>query len=181
MHFEVEQKYPLVDAIAVESRLRALGAREGDVLTQVDQYFNHPARDFGKTDEALRLRQVGELNYITYKGPKLDRNSKTRRELELPLPGGASSKDSFAEMLLALGFRPVAEVRKLRRIFHLRWQDREVEIALDQVESLGTFLEIELTANEATLDAAKLCLESLANELQLPANERRSYLELLLR
>jgi adenylate cyclase class 2 len=180
MHFEVEQKFPIHDVAAIEQRLRQLGARDGETMAQVDQYFNHPARDFAKTDEALRLRQIGEANFITYKGPKLDATTKTRKELELSLPSGISTAASFAELLQALGFRHVAEVRKLRRTFDLNWRERDVEIAIDEVNSLGTFLEIELAANENDLDKAKQCLESLAAELQLQASERRSYLELLL-
>lgn len=180
MHFEVEQKFPLADSAAVERRLRELGARDGESMTQVDLYFNHPARDFANTDEALRIRQIGEANFITYKGPKFDATTKTRKELELPLPAGAESAESFAEMLLALGFRRVAEVRKQRRTLNMQWQGREAEIALDTVDRVGSYIEIEFCATEADLDAAKACLASLAAELNLKATERRSYLELLL-
>jgi adenylate cyclase, class 2 len=180
MHFEVEQKYPIADSTAVERRLRDLGARDGESMAQVDQYFNHPARDFAVTDEALRIRQIGEANFITHKGPKLDATTKTRKELELPLPNGTVAAESFAEMLLALGFRRVAAVCKHRRTLHLQWQGREAEIALDQVEGVGTFIEIELSASDADLEAAKNCLASLAAELDLKDAERRSYLELLL-
>ena len=44
-----------------------------------------PCRDFAQTDEALRIRTVGDTSFVTYKGPKLDATTKTRRELELPL------------------------------------------------------------------------------------------------
>jgi adenylate cyclase class 2 len=180
MHFEVEQKYPLADPASAVRRLRELGAVDGQVMTQVDAYFNHPARDFAATDEALRIRQIGEANFITYKGPKLDATTKTRKELELPLPTGSAAAESFAEILLALGFRRVAEVRKQRRTLHLQWQGRNAEIALDEVEGVGSFIEIELSATEADLEAAKNCLASLAAELNLKDFERRSYLELLL-
>lgn len=180
MHYEVEQKFAIADAAAVIDKLRRLGARAGEMMVQVDQYFNHPSRDFAQTDEALRLRQIGEANFITYKGPKLDATTKTRKELELPLLAGASTAASFAELLTALGFRHVAEVRKQRQAMHLAWQGRDVEIAIDQVESLGTYLEIEIAASEADLEAARSSLQSLAAELQLAASERRSYLELLL-
>jgi hypothetical protein len=86
-----------------------LGGRSADTVTQVDQYFNHPARDFAQTDEALRLRRVGEVNFITYKGPKLDAITKSRHEIELPLPSGDAAATGFAELLTTLGFQPVAE------------------------------------------------------------------------
>src|SRR6185295_14932137 len=107
MSFEVEQKFPVTDLPALEARLAGVGAREEKVLSQVDQYFAHPARDFARTDEALRIRRVDAENLVTYKGPKLDAATKTRREIELPLAPGDQGAKSFAELLQALGFRPV--------------------------------------------------------------------------
>ncbi len=180
MHFEVEQKFRVDDAAAVERRLRELGARDGGAVEQVDRYFNHPARDFAQTDEALRLRRVGEANFITYKGPKLDPTTKTRREIELPLVSGAAEVASFGELLVALGFRFVSEVSKTRRLLHVDWQGHTVEVALDDVAGLGPYIELELSADETEMAAAKACIASLAGKLKLEHSERRSYLELLL-
>ena len=91
----------------------------GEPIVQSDQYFAHPARDFAQTDEALRIRTVGDTSFVTYKGPKLDATSKTRRELELPLAASDPDGSQFAELLAALGFTPVAIVRKQRRKFHI--------------------------------------------------------------
>ena len=52
--------------------------------------------------------------------------------------------------------------------------------ALDEVDGLGTFVELELSADEASLDEARRTIVSLANELDLGPSERRSYLEMLL-
>ena len=82
MPIEVEQKFPVADRAALDRQLAALGFVPRDAELQVDQYFAHPARDFARTDEALRIRRVGQFNYITYKGPKLDATTKTRREIE---------------------------------------------------------------------------------------------------
>lgn len=180
MHFEVEQKFPLADVAAVLRRLDELAAKAVGTARQVDQYFNHPARDFAQTDEALRLRSVGEKNFITYKGPKLDAVTKTRQEIELPLGDGQQSLAQFAELLAALGFRSVATVKKTRRLFHIAWQEKIVEGALDDVDGVGHFLELELSATDAEVEAAKSCIASLASRLGLGATERRSYLELLL-
>jgi len=180
MSFEVEQKFRVEDVGALERQLNELGARDAGLLDQLDHYFNHPSRDFAQTDEALRLRQVGPSNFITYKGPKLDATTKTRRELELPLPPGNDALAQYAELLTTLGFRPVAQVHKTRRQFHLAWQIHKVEIALDNVAGLGDFIELELTADDQTVGPAKAAIASLVVELKLTDNERRSYLELLL-
>lgn len=180
MPFEVEQKFRVADSAAIGRQLHELGADEAGVVEQLDHYFNHPSRDFAQTDEALRLRQVSESNFITYKGPKLDSTTKTRREIELPLPTGSDALTQYSELLTALGFRGVAKVHKTRRQFRVGWQGREIEIALDRVDGLGTFVELEVTADDQTLAGAKSAIASLAAKLNLTDNERRSYLELLL-
>jgi|GEM_PF-4203663 len=86
----------------------------------------------------------------------------------------------FASLLEALGFQPAAEVRKHRRKAHIDWEGSCVEAALDQVEQVGSFAELELAVAEAEVPRAKACLASLAARLGLEGSERRSYLELLL-
>jgi adenylate cyclase class 2 len=178
--FEVEQKFRVEDRAALLAKLTALQVELGEPQLQVDTYFRHPERDFAQTDEALRIRQVGEVNCITYKGPKIDQTTKTRREIELPLASGERQADQFAELLVALSFQPVTAVRKQRRYGKSPWQGLQVEIALDEVDRVGSFAELELASDEAGLDAARACLASLAAELGLKQVERRSYLELLL-
>jgi adenylate cyclase class 2 len=180
MQYEVEQKFPIADAADGRERLRGLGAAFDSPIEQADTYFGHPARDFGQTDEALRLRQVGPENFVTYKGPKLDALTKTRREIEMGLESGVRASEQFAEILLALGFRRVLTVRKRREPGHLTWEGQSVHIALDHIDQLGDFLELEIAADENGLPAAKEALSKLASRLELASSERRSYLELLL-
>jgi adenylate cyclase class 2 len=180
MHWEVEQKFRVSNVQAIRASLEQVGVQWHEPIHQVDHYFNHPARDFGRTDEALRLRQVGEQNFITYKGPKIDSTTKTRRELELPLPGGTNVSGQFSELLKALGFISVATVRKTRQPGSLSWSGHEVEVALDDVQDLGGFVELELLADDGSLDAAKAALAALSQRLNLGPSERRSYLELIL-
>lgn len=179
--YEVEQKFPVADHAALRQRLVELGATLVPPIEQADTYFAHPARDFAKTDEALRLRTVGERNWITYKGPKIDTQTKTRRELEVPLVAGPVARREYEELLAHLGFRPVATVRKRREVAALAWMGYEVEAALDLVEHVGPFVELETSADLAGLAGAKDVLASLARQLGLEGGERRSYLELLLR
>ena len=94
----------------VRSRLEELGGEYQAELRQVDSYFAHPARDFAVTDEALRIRQANGDCYITYKGPKIDATTKTRREIELPLPSGPRTCEQFTELLESLGFRRLVDV-----------------------------------------------------------------------
>jgi adenylate cyclase class 2 len=180
MQLEVELKYPVADRDELLADLARLGCRWREPLDQADLYLAHPCRDFKQTDEALRLRRSGQECCITYKGPKLDATTKTRREIELPIEGGMQGQDQYRQLLEALGFRPVFEVAKTRLPGSLVWQDTEIEIALDDVAGLGTFVELEVLATRDDLPAARETLISLAGQLGLQGSERRGYLDLLL-
>jgi adenylate cyclase class 2 len=177
---EVEMKYAGADFAALETRLRQWGAREDQPRRDADHYFNAPDRDFAVTDEALRLRRIAERNFVTYKGPKRDAATKTRTEIEVPLAPGDGPADDFSRLLMSLGYRPVAVVRKARRLFHLTRGGFALEVTLDDVEGVGRFAELEIQAPEEQFDAARKVLLQTAAELGLSAGERRSYLELLL-
>ena len=179
MPCEVEQKFPVSDEAALDARVAELGAI-GPARRERDVYYRHPARDFAATDEALRIRRKGDSNYLTYKGPRIDATTKTRREIDLPIPPGENTAAAWGELLGALGFEPVAEVCKSRRKVHVDWQGRRVEISLDQVDGLGSFVELELVVEDDQVEAAKACIASLAEHLGLDRSERRSYLQLLL-
>jgi adenylate cyclase, class 2 len=182
MAIEVEQKFHVHDPAEIEARLKVRGIDLSPSKRQVDQYFNHPSRDFAQTDEALRIRQIGDDNYVTYKGPKLDQTTKTRREIEVAIAAGAEAAGQFSEMLVALGFRPVAEVRKQRRKASIEHSGHQIEIVLDDVELVGTYIELECLADASAVESSKQAIASLSAELGLPEseNERKSYLELLL-
>lgn len=177
--YEVELKFRLADAEPVIRRLASIGAEPRDSQEQTDMYFNHPARDFERTDEALRLRTVGTRQIVTYKGPVVDSQTKTRREIEVPLEG-PDGAEKFAEILRLLGFRPVREVRKRRQSYQCAWGARAFEIALDEVAGLGHFIEIETQADEAGRAAAIEAILAFAAPFQLGFPEKKSYLCLLL-
>lgn len=180
MKLEVEQKYRIERPAELRRLLTHLGASFRPAVRQIDSYFNHPSRDFAQTDEALRIRTIGERNFVTYKGPKLDSRVKTRRELEQPLADGAEAADRFCELLTALGFRATAVVAKWRASAEVDWRDTKYELAWDTVDALGEFLEIELVVDETERESAQTRIAALETELQCSSVERRSYLEMVL-
>jgi adenylate cyclase class 2 len=177
---EIEMKFPVADFADLERRLVEWGASAAATRADADEYFNAPDRDFARTDEALRLRRIGPANYVTYKGPKRDAQTKTRTEVEVALAAGDHPAADFAALLKHLGYRPTAIVRKRRTIYHLARQGFDMEVCLDDVEQVGRFVELEILAPEEMLDQAKGVLLQTAAELGLSTSERRSYLELLL-
>jgi adenylate cyclase class 2 len=177
---EVEQKFRDADFATLERLLTDRGARAGAARQESDHYFNAPDRDFARTDEALRIRRIGPANFVTYKGPKRDLQTKTRTEVEVPLAEGDQAAADFGQLLTNLGYRPVAVVKKERRKLQLEGEGFAIEVSLDRVAGLGDFAELEIVATEAQVGAARAVLLRVAAELGLTAVERRSYLELLL-
>ena len=177
--YEVEQKFLVVDLQQVIDQLTARDIEVSDAERQLDTYYAHPSRDFASTDEALRIRQVGASAWLTYKGPRIDAETKTRQELDVPL--GPGSHESFDQLLQFLGFQPVGSVSKNRRTAEIQSHGWTVVIALDEVDSLGFFVELEIIAEQEQLPVALQILSELSSEFQLNQAERTSYLELLQR
>ncbi len=164
---EIEVKAQIDSIPEVEARVLELGGEFRKEVIEVDLYYNHPCRDFKKTDEALRLRKVGGVVFLTYKGPKIDGLTKTREEFNLKV----DSWDNSASILGALGFTEVISVEKRRRYLRLG----RFEIMLDFLEGLGSFIEVE-TRGEYEPEV----LFDFLRELGVKGSETRSYLELVL-
>ena len=176
MTVEVEVKIKAYNLEILEEVLIDKGAIIIDITVQRDHYFNHPSKDFQETDEALRIREDGELVYLTYKGPKLDKKSKSRIEENVEV----KNYDVVKKILTHLGFKKVLTVTKDRRTYQMRG----FTICLDTVESLGTFVEIEKEIDNIE-DMVKTRDEifELATDILLNPHKngiRKSYLELLL-
>ena len=181
MTYEVEQKYHLQNREAFESALRALGAVEETVEHHADTYYNHPCRDFAATNEAFRIRRVGTVPMITYKGPKLPGAVKARREMEWRLDPGDKDGNQTAELLEHLGFKPVATVKKTRRPFTVRDATEPWGAVIDEVEELGWFVEIEVMVQEQeAIEPARQKIETIAGQLGLHQPEVQSYLRMVL-
>jgi adenylate cyclase class 2 len=177
---EVEMKFPVGDWANLVRQLAAWGAKKLETRREQDHYFNGPDRDFARTDEALRIRRVGSANFLTYKGPKLDAQTKTRTEIEVPLAPGHDAAEALTQLLVHLGYRHVAEVEKHRQTMQTEKQGFVLEICLDEVKDVGRFVELEILAPDDQLEKARKVMLVTAAELGLNNSERRSYLELLL-
>lgn len=182
--YEVEVKLR-ADHETVRARLDEAGAVREARTTQVDTYYDAPHRDFAETDEALRIRQEArvdngaetadgeETTKVTYKGPLVDEQSKTRSEHETAVKDG----ESVENILSSLSFEPVETVEKEREFFSLDGYT----VTLDAVAGLGEFVEVEMQT-EDDVDAAREGAFDVLRRLGLDPNDqiRTSYLALLL-
>jgi adenylate cyclase class 2 len=199
--YEVEVKVPASHE-AVREALAAAGAACEETVAQADTYYDAPHRDFAETDEAFRVRRVataasgferaGDLaadidhvltgdarasgeSRVTYKGPLVETESKTREEFETTVGDG----DQMREIVAHLGFDPVATVRKLRARYRLG----EFTVLLDAVEDVGEYVEIETDVDsEAGVEAARETAYGHLRDLGLEPGDqiRTSYLGLKL-
>lgn len=197
--YEVEVKVS-ADHDSVREVLWTEGAEHVATLAQADTYFDAPHRDFAETDEALRVRReatatsdfrrgesrtasidsvldgqftAADESRVTYKGPLLEAESKTREEFET----GVANGETVRKILARLGFGPAATVRKLREQYCLN----ECMILLDAVEGVGEYVEVETdVADEGAVEAAREELYALLRDLGLDPTEqiRTAYLGL---
>ncbi|MDV0446879.1 hypothetical protein MsAg5_07420 [Methanosarcinaceae archaeon Ag5] len=170
---EVEVKVK-ADHTVVKQAILDMGAVFSGVEEQSDAYFNSPSRDFAKTDEALRVRLVNGAGEITYKGPKMDKVSKTRIEFNSP-----ADAETMKSILLALGFFESGFVSKRREIYKLG----DFVIGLDRVAGLGDYMEVETdVSSESTPDEIKKATDKIFQFLkslgiEKDASIKQSYLE----
>ena len=171
--YEVEVKVP-ADLERVERALAGLGAEQAGAVVQVDTYYDAPHRDFAETDEALRTRaetRDGETTTkLTYKGPLVDDESKTREEFETVVADATATANIFERM----GFAPAATVHKDRRFY--RYDGYTV--TLDDVEDVGEFVEVEAETDEDGVDRARKGAYEVLRALGLDPDDqvRTSYL-----
>lgn len=179
---EVEIKAKISDPEALEQSLIKLGFVKEGAISEWDVYYNGNDRDYRKTDEALRIRTYQYLetdtkrNLLTYKGAKLGSTSQTRQELEISF----ENPEKMREILTALGYSPILEVKKSRTIYHFG----DISACIDCVDSLGDYLELEkLVTDKSDYPEAVNELYGWLSKFGISKDSltQYSYLELLLK
>jgi len=179
---EVEVKAYIKDIEKFMEKLKNIKAKFLKEEKQIDVYFNSPTRNFAETDEALRVRQIigiasripaglqtftdEDKFYLTYKGKKIDKETKTREEIE------TSCDEKIFDVLEKLNFKKVASVEKRRKYYKYK----NFEICVDNVKGLGNFVEIEshdLNNKEEIFNLLEIF------DIKREETIRKSYLELL--
>ena len=185
--YEVEVKLPLTDKKAMKLAIIEAGGIALNSEFQEDIYYDHPCRSFSESDEAVRVRYrtrsdgptISETGHapveLTYKGPKIDKTTKTRIEYTVNL--NESEKDSMIHILLSAGFKHVAKVVKYREFFDIQG----ITASLDTVTDVGEYIEFELIAHgKDEMKKARERILKLASKLGLDEKDtvRESYLEI---
>jgi adenylate cyclase class 2 len=158
---ERELKFPGIELERLKERLLELEAeRAGPAAFEDNLILDHDG-ELAAAGKILRLRTVGQRNWLTFKGPmRLEGALKVREEHEI----GVEGTEQTLALFESLGYKAVTRYQKVRE----EWLLGGVTIALDHTP-IGDFVEFEgdgaeTVARRCGLDPAKA--------------ERRSYLRL---
>lgn len=128
----IEKSKPLIDFLKKKAKFT------GETV-QIDEYFTPAHKNYLDTkpiEEWLRIRIEDKKYLVTYKKFYYDSEKGTYAdEYETPI----KNVDAICSIFGALNMRSLVKVDKKRRIYIYK----DYEIALDQVEGLGDFVEIE--------------------------------------
>lgn len=177
---EIEQKFAVASFGEIETILRSRNLNPAKEEHEEDHYLNAPDRDFAKTGEAFRIRRIGNSNFLTFKGPKIDSKVKMREEIEIPIPEGETGFEDHLKLFLALGYKFVARVNKKRTTYILKSEGFDITLSLDEVETLGLHVEVEIISKEEDSERAIEVVQKISRELGLKEVQPKSYIRLVL-
>jgi adenylate cyclase class 2 len=132
---EIEVKAQVKNAEYLIEKLHSLGCTFSQSIEQRDRIFI----PIGETApipagiNALRVREEGGVSFFTLKQPMSNGLDKLEKEVVV------SDAQEMADICILLGYYEASHVYKKRQ--KCIYQD--IEICLDEVEELGTFIEVE--------------------------------------
>lgn len=140
---EIEVKIKADDLATLEKILTARGCQLSEELHQHDTVYAFGAerKRWEKPKEGdivMRIRRQNEIVKFTLKKQCSHEKDNIEHELQI------ENQETMHEILQTLGYTPVVEVKKIRRTGKLG----DYEICLDQVEELGSFVELEKLTTE---------------------------------
>lgn len=133
---EVEVKYSVTDLAALLTALAARGIELGEPVFQDDQAFAPLGWSFGDSKlgvSFLRLRTVDGRHWFALKQPGVNAQDCLEHETEV------ADRRQMHEAILRMDYWATVRVAKSRRT----GRHGEVSLCLDELEGVGTFLELE--------------------------------------
>ncbi len=178
-NIEIELKFPLKNTERVRAFLNKHATPEKDGLSQKDTYYVPAHRDFLAPRypfEWLRLRETPKGASVNYKHfyPENAEETDYCDEFETPVDRPEAIEQIFA----AIDIKPIVVVSKTRST----WAYKGTEVAIDRIEGLGDFIELESMAPFSTPQAAKAHLRAILAEIggEVGPEDLRGYPYLLL-
>jgi predicted adenylyl cyclase CyaB len=155
-------------------------------LSQRDYYFTPPFLDANEKGSIVRVReeiQDGEKSrtILSYKTPnKPVGGVEAREEIEVEVLGDVQT---LIELLKRIKVKPIVSVKKERTEYTLAYKGASFTVTLDKIETLGSFVEIELLSHRKGDIQQLIALgEELAGKLEIDTSRKidLGYHELML-
>jgi predicted adenylyl cyclase CyaB len=136
---EIEVKAHLKNPDQVLKKLEALGCEMSQPIRQVDTVYTRiPAKtveEYMQNNHFVRIREKSDGKFVfTVKKP-LSKEVLTKAEHETEI----KNAKELEQALFLMGYQIANKVIKIRRTTHYK----EFEICIDEVETMGKFIEIE--------------------------------------
>jgi adenylate cyclase, class 2 len=177
---ELEIKLPLLNPQAVQEFLNKNAQSKVKGVYQKDTYYMPVHRDFVAVKypyEWLRIRESDKGASLNYKHfhPENVKITDYCDEYETKI----DNPHALKKMFTSLDIKELVVVEKKRST----WLYKDVEVALDLVTALGSFIEIEATLGFENPKAGKKYLYTILEELQAQVGpeDHRGYPYLLLK
>jgi adenylate cyclase class 2 len=141
MKSEIEVKAKVEDLSVLISKLEEIGCVFSSPIIQDDYIYNQKGVDLRKGSQGtpvLRVRKQGERIIFTLKKDRSNELDCIEKEIDV------TDENTLKEIIELLGFEKTVEVHKKRQ----KCKFNEYEICLDEVEGLGSFIEVEKMSDE---------------------------------
>ncbi len=160
MNVEVEIKIEIDNFEEIKAKVSGVGKLIKSIK-QVDDYLVPSHRDFfaqkPHPNEWLRIRTNPDKVIFEY-DKSINKKENGEQECAEEYETKISDAGEFRKILNFLDFKKVITVDKKREY----WDCGDLEIALDKIAGLGSFIEVEAKGNfKNTADAKKACLKFL--------------------
>ena len=161
---EIEVKAKLKDKDSFLEAAKKLGIQFGDIVFQEDKTYETTLPYGDSNWNIFRLRKQGNKTILTMKH-KASTRSRDNYEYETII----ENEDETIKILERLGYKFGIGINKKRRI--AKYND--LELCLDEIEKLGSFVEVEKLANDdADVDIIQSELWNLLNKLGIVDSDR---------
>lgn len=141
MKLEIEVKAKIRNLDEIITKLKEIGCTLGEPIIQDDYIFNKKGIDLKNGPHftpVLRIRKQGERIIFTLKKDRSNELDCIEKEIDV------SDKDTLKDIIELLDFEQTVEVHKKRQ----KAKYGEYEVCLDEVQNLGSFIEVEKISDE---------------------------------
>ena len=161
---EIELKFKVDNLEELINKLKEEQCEISSIKLQNDTIYVQNLDDTESKEDSVWLRVRKENDKIELNYKKQSKKKMESEEIEFEV----SSYELANQFLKALGYLPWVEVNKKRRYSNYK----EYNICIDEVEKLGSFVELEILVDKDNKEDYELALLEVAKKLGINPDKR---------